>query len=136
MKILAIESSCDDTSVALVEVKQGQFKILAEKTASQIEIHKKYGGVVPEIAGRMHAEKIMPLIEAVLRPPLNLPLIKGEKPTTQTFVLSALGNNNPSKGQRPRSGHDNSAPRGQDLVERVMVTRLTPGSSVKEGEPW
>ncbi|KKQ27192.1 MAG: putative tRNA threonylcarbamoyladenosine biosynthesis protein Gcp [Candidatus Magasanikbacteria bacterium GW2011_GWC2_37_14] len=66
MKILAIESSCDDTSVALVEATAYHFKILAEKTASQIEIHKKYGGVVPEIAGRMHAEKIVPLIEEVL----------------------------------------------------------------------
>ena len=66
MKILAIESSCDDTSVALVKINQGKFKILKELTASQIEIHKKYGGVVPEIAGRMHAEKILPLIEHVL----------------------------------------------------------------------
>ncbi len=66
MKILGIESSCDDTSVALVEATAHCFKILAEKTASQIEIHKKYGGVVPEIAGRMHAEKILPLIEEVL----------------------------------------------------------------------
>jgi len=40
--------------------------VLSEKTASQIDVHKKYGGVVPEIAGRMHAEKIVPLIEAVL----------------------------------------------------------------------
>lgn len=66
MKILGIESSCDDTSVALVEASTKGFVILSEKTASQIDIHKKYGGVVPEIAGRMHAEKILPLIEAVL----------------------------------------------------------------------
>ena len=67
MKILGIESSCDDTSVALVEASDGGFEILAEKTASQIEIHKKYGGVVPEIAGRMHAEKILPVIEEVMK---------------------------------------------------------------------
>ncbi len=80
MIILGIESSCDDTSVALVKVdaptspayghlssgRRGTFTILAEKTASQIEVHKKYGGVVPEIAGRMHAENITPLIETVL----------------------------------------------------------------------
>jgi N6-L-threonylcarbamoyladenine synthase len=66
MIILAIESSCDDTSVALVKVTRGKFEILKELTASQIAIHKKYGGVVPEIAGRMHAEKIMPLIEEVI----------------------------------------------------------------------
>lgn len=73
MIILAIESSCDDTSVSLLEIKnengsskKQDIKILAEKTASQIEIHKKYGGVVPEIAGRLHAENIVPLIEEIL----------------------------------------------------------------------
>lgn len=67
MKILGIESSCDDTSVALIKVNKNDFIVLAEKTASQIEIHKKYGGVVPEIAGRMHAEKILPVIEEVVK---------------------------------------------------------------------
>ena len=66
MLILGIESSCDDTSVALVNCSESGHVVIAEKTASQIDIHKKYGGVVPEIAGRMHAEKIVPLIEAVL----------------------------------------------------------------------
>ncbi|OGH68928.1 MAG: tRNA (adenosine(37)-N6)-threonylcarbamoyltransferase complex transferase subunit TsaD [Candidatus Magasanikbacteria bacterium RIFCSPLOWO2_02_FULL_44_11] len=66
MYILGIESSCDDTSVALLDSSdEGQF-VIKEKTASQIDIHKKYGGVVPEIAGRRHAEKIVPLIEEVL----------------------------------------------------------------------
>lgn len=66
MLVLGIESSCDDTSVALVNCSESGHVVIAEKTASQIDIHKKYGGVVPEIAGRMHAEKIVPLIEAVL----------------------------------------------------------------------
>ncbi len=67
MRILGIESSCDDTSVALIEATENGFIVLAEKTASQIEIHKKYGGVVPEIAGRMHAEKILPVIEEIMK---------------------------------------------------------------------
>jgi len=66
MLILGIESSCDDTSVALLDISKQGSSVLFEKTASQIEIHKKYGGVVPEIAGRMHAEKIVPLIDAAL----------------------------------------------------------------------
>lgn len=66
MLILGIESSCDDTSVALLDSSKQGHIVLSEKTISQIEIHKKYGGVVPEIAGRMHAEKIVPLIEATL----------------------------------------------------------------------
>ncbi len=65
MKILAIESSCDDTSVALVECSNKGFFVIAEKTASQIDLHKKFGGVIPEIAGRMHAEKIIPLVEEI-----------------------------------------------------------------------
>ena len=66
MRILGIESSCDDTSVSLIEASSEGFFVLAEKTASQIEIHKKYGGVVPEVAARAHAEFIVPLIEEVM----------------------------------------------------------------------
>lgn len=66
MVILGIESSCDDTSIALLDSSEKGHFILAEKAFSQIDIHQKYGGVVPEIAGRMHAEKIAPLIEATL----------------------------------------------------------------------
>lgn len=67
MLILAIESSCDDTSVALVQADKNGFVVLSEKTASQIEVHKKYGGVVPEIAGRKHAENILPVLEEVMK---------------------------------------------------------------------
>ena len=67
MRILGIESSCDDTSVALVEAKGNQFTVIAEKTASQIDIHKQYGGVVPEVAGREHAEAIFPVIDEVMQ---------------------------------------------------------------------
>jgi len=66
MKILGIESSCDDTSVSLIEASSEGFVVLAEKTASQIDIHKKYGGVIPEVAARAHAEFILPLIEEVM----------------------------------------------------------------------
>ncbi len=67
MITLGIESSCDDTSVSLLDCSDKGCFVLSEKTASQIEIHKKYGGVVPEIAGRLHAEKIIPLIEEILK---------------------------------------------------------------------
>ncbi len=67
MKILGIESSCDDTSVALIEMDEKNLTILAEKTASQIDVHAKYGGVIPEVAGRKHAENIIPVIEEVLK---------------------------------------------------------------------
>lgn len=66
MFVLGIESSCDDTSVALLDCSTRGCFVMEESTASQIDIHKKYGGVVPELAGRAHAEKIVPLIEMIL----------------------------------------------------------------------
>lgn len=64
--ILGIESSCDDTSAALLQGSADGFEVQAERTASQIEVHKQYGGVVPEIAGRKHAEKMLPVISSVM----------------------------------------------------------------------
>lgn len=66
MFILGLESSCDDTSVALLEEKNKRLKIKSQKTANQYEIHRLYGGVVPEIAARRHAEAVFPLIEEIL----------------------------------------------------------------------
>ena len=60
---LAIESSCDETSVAIV--KNGR-EVLSNVIFSQIDIHKKYGGVVPEIASRQHTECINIVIEEAL----------------------------------------------------------------------
>ena len=58
MLILALESSCDETSAAVVEMEGDSKKILSNIVASQIEIHRRYGGVVPEIAGRAHIEAV------------------------------------------------------------------------------
>ena len=63
MNILSIESSCDETAVAIV--RDGR-ETLADCIASQIEMHKLYGGVVPEIASRKHVEAIVPLAEQAL----------------------------------------------------------------------
>lgn len=66
MKILAFESSCDETSVAVVSGEGSKTSLLSCKTASQIETHMLFGGVVPEIASRAHTEAIVPLTEAAL----------------------------------------------------------------------
>ncbi len=63
MKILAIESSCDETAAAVVE--DGRF-VLSSVIASQVEEHRLYGGVVPEIASRRHAEAIVPVVSRSL----------------------------------------------------------------------
>ncbi len=63
IKILAIESSCDETAAAVIE--NGR-KVLSNVIYSQIDLHTLYGGVVPEIASRKHIEKINPVIEQAL----------------------------------------------------------------------
>lgn len=60
---LGIESSCDDTSIAIID---NELNVLAEKTASQVDSHKIWGGVIPELASRMHQEAIMPLLDDVI----------------------------------------------------------------------
>lgn len=64
MKILAIESSCDETAAAVIE--DGK-KILSNIVATQIEEHKKFGGVVPEIASRRHCENIVEVVDSALK---------------------------------------------------------------------
>jgi len=63
LKILAIESSCDETAAAVVEDGRS---ILSSVVYSQVEEHKKYGGVVPEIASRRHTEAIVEVVELAL----------------------------------------------------------------------
>ena len=62
MIILAIESSCDDTSVAILKDKE----LLSNVISSQVEFHNKYGGVMPELASRLHVEKISYVIKEAL----------------------------------------------------------------------
>jgi len=63
MRVLGIESSCDETGIALYDTEQG---LLSHALYSQIELHAEYGGVVPELASRDHIRKTLPLIEEVL----------------------------------------------------------------------
>ena len=63
MKVLGIETSCDETGVAIYDSEAG---LLADCLYSQVEIHAKYGGVIPELASRDHIRKTLPLIEEVI----------------------------------------------------------------------
>jgi N6-L-threonylcarbamoyladenine synthase len=70
MKILAIETSCDDTGIAVLEVKgvkNPSFKALSNIIASQIEVHKQYGGVYPMLAKREHQKNLPIVLEKALR---------------------------------------------------------------------
>ncbi|KKP35700.1 MAG: putative tRNA threonylcarbamoyladenosine biosynthesis protein Gcp, partial [Candidatus Peregrinibacteria bacterium GW2011_GWA2_33_10] len=64
MLILAIETSCDETSAAVVE---NGWKVHSNIIASQVEIHAKTGGVIPEVAAREHVLKIIPVIDQALK---------------------------------------------------------------------
>lgn len=64
--ILAIESSCDETAAAVIGVENGKPTILSNVISSQIDLHAKTGGVVPEVASRAHMEAIIPAIEEAL----------------------------------------------------------------------
>ena len=82
MKILAIETSCDDTCAALLEIKNNKPKILSNIVSSQIKIHRKWGGVYPALAKREHQKNLAPVLfqaikEAKLLKPKNS---KNKKP--------------------------------------------------------
>lgn len=64
MRVLGIETSCDETGVALVDSTAG---LLGQALHSQIDMHRAYGGVVPELASRDHIARVLPLIEEVLQ---------------------------------------------------------------------
>ncbi len=66
MIILGIETSCDETAAAVIKVSRGKFFILSSIVSSQISIHKKFGGVVPELAARNHVKNILPVIGQAL----------------------------------------------------------------------
>jgi len=70
MHILGIETSCDDTAAAVIKAESGlkrpRFSVLANVSYSQVAIHKKFGGIVPNLASRAHLEKISPTVKTAL----------------------------------------------------------------------
>jgi len=64
MKVLGIETSCDETGVAIYDSEHG---LLADKLYSQVKMHAEYGGVVPELASRDHIRKLLPLVSETLK---------------------------------------------------------------------
>ncbi len=88
MLVLGIESSCDETAAAVV--RDGS-EILSSVISSQIEIHREYGGVVPELASREHLEKIEPIVnEALTRANVSLEEIDGIAVTVGPGLIGSL----------------------------------------------
>jgi len=88
MKVLALESSCDETAAAVVE--DGR-RVLADAVATQAEVHARYGGVVPEIASRAHVANVIPVVEeALAQAELSLDQIDAVAATYGPGLVGAL----------------------------------------------
>ena len=91
MKILAFESSCDETAASVVEMKDGKLTVLSDIVASQVAIHAKFGGVVPEIASRAHSEAISGITyEALEKASLSMDDIDAIAVTNNPGLIGAL----------------------------------------------
>ena len=89
MRVLGIETSCDETGIALYDDARG---LLAQALHSQIAMHERYGGVVPELASRDHVRRVLPRL-AVLRPNSGPAALASAPTPTPT----------PAMGQLPQS---------------------------------
>src|SRR6266436_2524689 len=107
MRILAIETSCDDTGVAILEVKNRKFKKLSNIVSSQ-KIHQNYGGVFPMMAKREHQINLVPTLTQALKEAKLL------KPTVSSL-----------RGGRSRRGN-------LDSVQKILEKENTLFESVKE----
>jgi N6-L-threonylcarbamoyladenine synthase len=87
MKVLGIESSCDETGIAIFDTTNGS---LEQRLYSQIERHREYGGVVPELASRDHVAKAAPMIDEILRNSGGIESIDGIAYTRGPGLMGAL----------------------------------------------
>jgi len=89
MKILAIETSCDDSCIAIAECSASKFKLLSNLISSQIEIHRKWGGVYPALARREHQKNLTPLLAQALK---EINALKNSKLEIRNSQLKELKN--------------------------------------------
>ncbi len=88
MLVLSIETSCDETAVAIVE--NGR-RVVVNLVASQLDLHRRYGGIVPELASRKHMEIIFPLTqEAIIQGGINFDELSGIAVTNGPGLIGAL----------------------------------------------
>ncbi len=103
MKILAIETSCDETALSIVEATGSEasahYRVLGDALLSQIELHKPYGGVFPNLAKREHAKNLVPLLEAVLEEAEMLHEDTQALPSETRSALSTILEREPGLGE-------------------------------------
>lgn len=140
MLILGLESSCDETSAAVVEMDNGIRKIHSNIVASQIDIHRLYGGVVPEIASRAHIEAISGITyEALEKAGVTLKDISAVAVTSRPGLIGALlvgvnfgkslayANNIPLVGVNHVKGHVAASYLAHESLEPPFVALVVSG---------
>lgn len=116
MIVLGIESSCDETAVGIVEISDDQqCCLLANQVATSLDLHKLYGGVVPEIAARSHIESIMPVVDEALKQAFG----KQEDLGSQSLDLRGSATAAASRLQAPRSKIQSDP---WDKIDAIAVT--------------
>jgi N6-L-threonylcarbamoyladenine synthase len=132
MKVLGIETSCDETGVAIVDDET----VLANLLASQVRLHERFGGVVPELASRAHVEALTPLLdEALEQAEIGFGDLEGVAVTAGPGLVGALlvgiaaaksvalATSRPLIGVNHLEGHilANAVEHGRDLVPAVCL---------------
>src|SRR5579863_7483878 len=88
MRVLALESSCDESAAAVLDQHAG---LMSHELYSQVELHRAYGGVVPELASRDHVRRLLPLVHRALQRAATLPAeLTGVAYTAGPGLIGAL----------------------------------------------
>ncbi len=90
MKILSIETSCDETAISLLSISKTKIEVLGNALASQAKLHEEYGGVFPNLARREHQKNSTPLLLKVLKDSKNLTYTKTVVPTKKINNLKKI----------------------------------------------
>ena len=133
MNLLTIETTCDETAAAIVT---DRLEVRASVVASQDELHRRFGGVVPEIASRAHLERILPVIdEALRRAKLSLADIDAVAVANTPGLAGSLlvglvaakalcvALDNPAGGRQPPAGPHLRLPAGRRAARRLSLRR-------------
>jgi N6-L-threonylcarbamoyladenine synthase len=89
--MLGIETSCDETSAAVVAMEGEKLRLLSDVTARQEEVHQRFGGVVPELASRKHLENLLPVVRGALaNAGISYPALNGIAVTNRPGLIGSL----------------------------------------------
>ena len=103
MKILSIDTSCDDTGISIIKKQKNNFEIFSNIISSQIKIHKKWGGVYPALAKREHQKNLVPVLIKALKKSNLLKIKKKQIPNSKLENLNSILEREPELLKQIRS---------------------------------